>query len=92
MKGVSRIRPAVSRYSIAWDPVISIRFLYLWETSKCNLKDLTMKLGALLALCTGQTIQTLCSIELANIIWGDCIQIKLTANLKTTIHSEDTSF
>jgi len=88
MKGVSRLRPAAPRYSITWDPDIVLKFLSSLETSKCTLKDLTMKIVALLALCTGQRVQTLSSIELANIIWGDCIQIKLTANLKTTIKSK----
>lgn len=84
MKGVSRLRPPAPRYHITWDPDKVLRLLSSWCTDECNLKQLSFKLIALLALATGQRVQTLSSIEISNIVWDDSIQIKLTGSLKTT--------
>lgn len=48
------------------------------------MNKLSLKLVALLALATGQSVQTLSSIKLCDIVWGSPIQIKLTSVLKTT--------
>lgn len=84
MKGVSKLRPPAPRYHVTWDPDSVLTRLALWKTADCNLKSLSLKLVALLALCTGQRVQTLASIDLCNIIWNEPVQIKLTGILKTT--------
>ncbi|OXA55413.1 hypothetical protein Fcan01_08961 [Folsomia candida] len=84
MKGVSRLRPAAPRYSITWNPEIVLQLLKSWELDTCDLNKLSLKLVALLALATGQSVQTLSSIKLCDIVWGSPIQIKLTSVLKTT--------
>ena len=84
MKGVSKLRPSAPRYSTTWNPDTVLSFLKTIETEKCNLKQLSLKLVALLALSTGQRVQSLVSINILNIIWGNPVQIKLTKNLKTT--------
>nr|CAI5850333.1 unnamed protein product [Callosobruchus analis] len=53
--------------------------------SDISLENLTKKLAVLLALCTGQRVQTLSSIETLNIVTiGDRIEIKIPKRLKTS--------
>nr|CAI5864478.1 unnamed protein product [Callosobruchus analis] len=53
--------------------------------SDISLENLTKKLAVLLALCTGQKVQTLSSIETLNIVTiGDRIEIKIPKRLKTS--------
>lgn len=84
MKGVGRLRPPAPRYHITWDPDKVLKLMSSWSTDECNLKQLSLKLVSLLALATGQRVQTLSSIEITNIVWDDSIQIKISDRLKTT--------
>lgn len=84
MKGVSRLRPAAPRYSLTWNPDKVLEYLKNLKTEKCNLKNITLKLVALLALSTGQRVQTLSLIKIKNIILGNPVQIIITDRLKTT--------
>lgn len=83
MKGVSRLRPPRPRYDFTWNPDLVLKFLKGW--TEFSLKIVTLKSIALLALCTGQRVQTLCSIKLNDIVWEETIQIRLSSILKTTI-------
>lgn len=84
MKGISRLRPAKPRYSFTWDPDLILRYIKSIVTQDCSLKELTFKLVSLLALCTGQRVQTLVNIRLSNIKWGNSVQIIIQNRLKTT--------
>jgi len=84
MKGVSRLRPAVPRYTVTWNPDKVLNLLKSWQANLCDVKQLTLKLVALLALTTGQRVQTLSRIKLSNIVWDSNVQIVITDILKTT--------
>jgi integrase len=84
MKGVSRLRPPCPKYSITWDASQVLDLLKSWDTDNCSMLELSYKLLSLLALVTGQRVQSLASIRVSNIVWGNCVQIKLTDVLKTT--------
>ena len=84
MRGLSRMRPPTAKYSATWNPDSVLNFINSWDNETCSLKELSLKCVALLALATGQRVQTLASIKIKDIVWGSPVQIKLTAQLKTT--------
>lgn len=84
MKGIYKIQPPSSKYSITWDSNLVLNLLESWDPEIITLKQLSFKLASILALTTAQRVQTLRSIKISNIIWGDNVQIKLDAILKTT--------
>lgn len=84
MKGISRLRPVKPRYNVTWNPDVVLKYLRGIVTETCSLKDLTLKLVSLLALCTGQRVQTLSNILLSNIHCDDSVQITISSYLKTT--------
>lgn len=84
MKGVARLRPPSQRYSFVWNPDTVLSYLVTYDINNCSSVQLTLKTVALLALATGQRVQTLVSIKLDDIIWGNPVQIRLTGILKTT--------
>ena len=66
MKGVYNARPPVSRYIDTWDVNIVIKFLLKLSLVKdLSTKNLTLKLCMLMALITGQRVQTLHLLELS---------------------------
>lgn len=84
-KGVQNLRPSCPRYSQTWDPAIVLSFVRNMSKSTLSLQDLTQKLAVLIALATGQRIQTLANIEISNIVQiGEKIEIKVPNRLKTT--------
>ena len=86
MKGVFKQKPTNPRYTTTWDitPVLNyIEKLYPLEQLK--LKDITEKVATLLALTTGQRLQTLALINIENIaVSNSGISIKITERIKTT--------
>lgn len=83
-KGVYSLRPSSAKYNLTWDPEIVLKFIRELPESMI-LEDLTLKLAVLLALATGQRVQTLASIELHNIIKNsNGIIIKVSKRLKTS--------
>jgi site-specific recombinase XerD len=84
MKGVSKLRPPRPKYSITWDTNSMLELLKSWDCNIIDLKTITLKLIALLALVTAQRAQTLTSIKISDIVWGSPVQIKLSSILKTT--------
>lgn len=65
MRGIFRLRPPKPRYDVTWDPRWVLD--YLQNLPDVNLKTISKKLITLLALATGQRIQTLSLIKLSNI-------------------------
>ena len=67
-KGISKLRPSIPKYNYTWNPkVILDYFSGKPENESLNIKDLSYKLITLLALITGQRIQTLSLIKINNI-------------------------
>lgn len=69
MKGVFRMRPSRPRYHCTWDPQQVLDFLQGSDDS--DLKQLSHKLVTLLALATGQRLQTIGLIACENIHFSD---------------------
>lgn len=70
-KGVFNLRPSRPKYSTTRDPSIVLNYIRSFSNDNISLQKLTYKLAALLALCTGQRVQTLASIEISNIVIGE---------------------
>jgi integrase len=85
-KGVSRLRPPTSKYNTTWDASIVLKFLSGWDNNdKLSLKDITLKLVSLLALCSAQRVQTLSSLLLSGVIFNrNSVIINISKQLKTT--------
>lgn len=85
MKGIYRLRPATARYKTTWDADKLLSLFKTWPDNSClSIKNLTIKLAGLLAITSGQRVQTLASINIDNIVNGDPIQIIITDILKTS--------
>lgn len=85
MKGVSKLRPPMSRYSVTWDANKVLELFTSWEDNEVLcIKKLSIKLVSLMALTTAQRVQSLAAINIKNITWGNPTQIKLSDNLKCT--------
>lgn len=85
LRGVYKLRPPVPRYKVTWDAGLVLNLFNQWpDNSNLSLVKLSHKLVGLLALCTGQRVQTIHSISVDDIISGNPVQIKLPAILKTT--------
>lgn len=73
------------RYENTWDPGIVINHVRTLDNDTISLELLTQKLASLMALATGQRIQTLSLIEIENIlIQEDRIEIKIFQRIKTS--------
>jgi hypothetical protein len=83
-KGVGKLRPPKPKYQVTWDPSIILNLIKEWDSDTVNLKKLSYKTIALLALVSGQRVQTLSKIKICNITFGDSIQIKIHDMLKTS--------
>jgi len=86
VKGVGRLRPPKCRYNNTWDASAILKFFVSWDCNEqLNLMNLSMKLVALLALCSGQRVQTLSSIKLNEIVFNDTgVKIYISSQLKTS--------
>ncbi len=85
MKGVSKLRPPMPRYSVTWDANRILELFTSWEDNEIlSMKHLSIKLISLLALTTAQRVQSLAAISIKNITWVNPTQIKLSGNLKCT--------
>ena len=85
-KGIANQMPKKAKYSATWDPNIVLKYLSeQGPNEKLGLKGLTKKLVTILALVTGQRVQTLFCIKVNNIIHEDKrIRIKIEEKLKTS--------
>jgi integrase len=86
LKGVSRLRPPRCKYDNTWDPKLVLDLLSSWAVNEeLDLSKLSLKVTALLALCSAQRVQTLCSIEVDEISISDTeLIINISKRLKTT--------
>ncbi|KAJ8930809.1 hypothetical protein NQ314_016341 [Rhamnusium bicolor] len=83
MKGVYRTRPPKPKYDSTWNPQCVLKFLQ--NSSETNLKFLSCKLVTLLALATGQRIQTIFLIKCSNIDFSNTgINIRIPDFIKTS--------
>lgn len=84
-KGVFGLRRPLPRYENTWDPGIVINYVRTLDNNTISLELLTQKLASLIALATGQRIQTLSLIEINNIlVRDDKIEIKIAQRIKTS--------
>ena len=68
LKGVFEKTPSMPRYSGIWNVNIVLRYLkHLPSYDEITLKDITLKITMLLALCTGQRCQTLNLLKSSNL-------------------------
>ncbi|KAJ8977521.1 hypothetical protein NQ317_003028 [Molorchus minor] len=84
-KGIFGLRQPLPRYENTWDPGIVINYIRSLDNDFISLELLTQKLASLLALATGQRVQTLGLIEINNILVHiDRIEIKISRRIKTS--------
>lgn len=69
LKGIFKSRPPRPKYNCTWDPQQVIE--YLKTTDDTNLKAVSCKLVTLMALATGQRLQTISLITCPNIQFSD---------------------
>ncbi|XP_050512905.1 uncharacterized protein LOC126888594 [Diabrotica virgifera virgifera] len=92
-KGVFGLRPTRPKYEFSWDPAQVLDFVRSLETSSISLELLSLKCCILLALATGQRIQTLHNIEILNIqVLDKQICIKVPSRLKTSGYNKSQPF
>ena len=85
MKGIFEKRPSLPRYTSTWDMDILLNHVKDFNLSEMTLKHLTIKLATLLAICTGQRLQTLQSLTVSNIHFQqDSFTCVIKSVLKTT--------
>ncbi|CAH1986735.1 unnamed protein product [Acanthoscelides obtectus] len=64
---LSCLRPPLPKYNNTWDPGIVLNYIKNSYSTNPTLEQLTLKTAMLLALATGQRVQTLASMEVCNI-------------------------
>ena len=85
MKGVFKQRPALPKYKETWDAKLVLDKLKSWDNEKISLKELSLKCTTLLALASGQRVQTLAAIDLTHIRnLPDYIVCEMKVLLKTS--------
>lgn len=85
MKGVFKLRPAVPKYNNIWDVKIVLDLLRNWVNTDITMKKLTLKCVTLLALTSGQRVQTLSVLSLENIqVYSNKIVFVIDTVLKTS--------
>lgn len=84
-KGVGRLRPPKCKYDETWDASLVLELLKNWnDNGSLSLLELSMKCIALLALCSGQRMQTLRSISRDDIEFTSVgVTIRISTRLKT---------
>lgn len=85
-KGVAKLKPPRAKYDCTWDPKIVLQYLgKLKANDDLTLDELSKKLVTLLALVTGQRMQTLALIDIRNIVRNKGeYEIKIAENIKTS--------
>lgn len=89
LKGVFRSRPSFPRYQTTWDPNIVLDYITsFFPNEELSLPQITKKTAVLLALSTGQRIQTLSLVRLSNVRVSDSsIDIVINDVIKTSAPS-----
>lgn len=84
-KGLSCLRPPLPKYQKTWDPSVVLNYVRKLSGSNLGLENLTYKTAILLALTTGQRVQTLASINIQDIeTFSNRIEIPIKKRLKTS--------
>lgn len=85
-KGVFKLRPGTPKYQFSWNPAIVLDHLSSWgHNTTLDLVQLTGKVASLLALATGQRVQTLSLIDIRNIVVeGEIMHIRIEDFIKTS--------
>lgn len=84
-KGICHLRPSRPKYDNTWDPAIVLDHVRGLSNSEISLELLSCKLAMLLALSTGQRVQTLSLIELDNISSSpEGLQIRISKRVKSS--------
>lgn len=84
-RGVFQLRPSKPRYVNTWDPGSVLNFLRNSQNKDISLEKLSHKLSMLMALASGQRVQTLALIEIKNIVESEKgIEIRVTKKIKTS--------
>lgn len=85
MRGVFKLRPPTAKYSSTWDVSLVLNRLRLLDNDTCTLKELTQKCVMLLALATGQRVQTLQALLISDmIVDNDKVSFSINSILKTS--------
>ncbi len=85
LKGASRLRPPQCKYNSTWDPKTVLDYIEFNLSNDLSLRQLTMKLVALLLLCSGQRVQTISMMNVKEITFSSVdVQIRISARLKTS--------
>ena len=71
LKGVFNKRPALPRYHSVWDVSQVLEYLRKIDLDGISLKSLTLKTCMLLALLSGQRVQTLKALSIGNMLLTD---------------------
>lgn len=86
IKGVYRLRPPQPKYNVTWDTTLVLNKLGTqYPNESLSLETLSKKCVTLLALATGQRVQTLTKIYIPNIeLHPTSLIIKITELIKTS--------
>jgi len=84
MKSAYIINPSLPRYNLTWDVSIVLKYLDKWSPGRfLSRKQLTFKLVTLIALVTGQRVQTLEALDINNCVFDNtCVTFIITKLLK----------
>jgi hypothetical protein len=84
-KGVAVLKPPCPRYDYVWDPAPVLAVLAsIYPYESLSLEVITRKLVLLLALGSGQRVQTLSSIRLSQISLNENLTIRIPDRIKTS--------
>ncbi|CAL8110304.1 unnamed protein product [Orchesella dallaii] len=86
LKAVGKLRPPVPRYKSVWDVSLLLNLFRSWPSNEnLSLKQLSHKTVALLAILSGQRVQTLSLIELEQVVVnGSVMNILIPHAVKTS--------
>ena len=86
MKGAFNKNPPKPKYKCIWDVSIMLNFLKaMGDNASLSLRQISLKLTMLIALTTGQRVQTIASLSLQSLFFTNAgISIILDGLLKTT--------
>lgn len=84
-KGVGALKPPRPRYDFVWDPApVLTKLAACYPHESLSLETVTKKLVLLLALATGQRVQTLSAFRISEITLHDKLVIRVSSRLKTS--------
>lgn len=73
MRGIFLLKPSLPRYNFTWDVSIFLHYLQTLSNDSLTLKQMTLKLCALLSLLTAQRLQSIHLIDKRNILFSKSV-------------------